>query len=174
MWKLLNGDAHIPWDATALYLTWKYHITECLWNGTLPLWKPYITGGFPQQGDPGTWYPVSWLFSLPGRYSIASMHAEYLFHVWFAGTGAYLLLQRTGVPWGGSIALGVCSRFSGVIVGNARHIGWVVSAAWLPWILLAMLGLYRQPRPAWAWALARSGVPLGYLLRTVVTIRVNQ
>lgn len=152
--KLLTGSAHIPWDATALYLTWKHHITECLWNGLLPLWNPYINGGFPQQGDPGTWYPVSWLFALKGRYDLGAMHAEYLFHLWFAAMGAFLLLRRTGVPHGGSLGLGACYMFSGLMIGNAQHIGWVVSAAWLPWILLAMLALYQRPRPAMAAALA--------------------
>ncbi len=151
---LFTGRGYVPWDATDLWLPWKHFITECLWNGAWPLWNPSILHGFPQGGDPGTWYPVSWLFALPGRYDLTAMNAEYLFHLWFAGMGFRLLALRLAMPRATALALAACYMFSGLMLGNAQHIGWVVSAAWTPWVLAALLHLYRRPGPVGAAALA--------------------
>ena len=55
-------QAALQWDATEIYLPWKNFITEQWRHGFLPLWNPYISGGFPLHGDPGTWYGLGYFF----------------------------------------------------------------------------------------------------------------
>ena len=65
-YPLMTGQYALKWDATFLNLTWKNFITKSILEGRLPLWGPYMNGGFPLMGDPGTWYPISWLFGVGG------------------------------------------------------------------------------------------------------------
>lgn len=135
--SMLMGNVVMKWDAMDLYLPWKFFITDSLSNGELPLWNPFINSGFSQMGDPGTWYPVSWGFGfLTGGYSFWSLHLEYLFHLLVAGTGFYSLSQNYKHSRMSSLILGAAYMFSGLMIGNAQHIGWVVGAAWFPWVFL--------------------------------------
>ncbi len=158
LWPLVFGLAVMKWDAMDLYLPWKYFVTDTLSNNQLPLWNPFINGGFSQMGDPGTWYPVSWgIAALFGGYSMGSLHFEYLLHLYVGGLGFYFLLKQFGLV---RVALLTCAAgymLSGVMIGNAQHIGWVVSAAWLPWILLYFLRVRQSPN-------FRSGLQLALVL----------
>lgn len=158
LWPLVFGLAVMKWDAMDLYLPWKYFVTDTLSHNELPLWNPFINGGFSQMGDPGTWYPVSWgIAALFGGYSMGSLHFEYLLHLYLGGLGFYFLLKQLGLV---RVALLTCATgymLSGVMIGNAQHIGWVVSAAWLPWILLYFLRVRQSPN-------FRSGLQLALVL----------
>ncbi|MFM7638367.1 MAG: hypothetical protein ACKO67_01430, partial [Bacteroidota bacterium] len=76
--------AALQWDATEIYLPWKYFVTEQVKQGYLPLWNPYMSGGFPQHGDPGTWYELSYLFAATHEYNLQSLLVEYLTHLLIA------------------------------------------------------------------------------------------
>ncbi|MFT5777552.1 MAG: hypothetical protein ACI837_000488 [Crocinitomicaceae bacterium] len=146
MWPLVMGNAVMKWDAMDLYLPWKYFITDTLSHNQLPLWNPYINGGFSQMGDPGSWYPVSWCIGwLSGSYSMGSLHFEYLLHLYIGGVGFYLLAKSHG--WARAVCLvaAIAYMLSGLMIGNAQHVGWVVSAAWLPWILVFFKGMLHTP-----------------------------
>lgn len=124
------------WDAMDLYLPWKFFITESLKDGYLPLWNFSINGGFPQMGDPGTWYPVSWVIAwLMNGYSIMSVNVEYLLHLFIASVGMFLYVQHHVKHTLVSVVVACSYMFSGLFIANAQHIGWIVGAAWLPWIL---------------------------------------
>lgn len=130
------GSSVMKWDAMDLYLPWKYYVTETLNEGILPLWNPSLNGGFPQMGDPGTWYPISWILGwCTGGYGIFTTQLEYLFHLMIAGMGMYTLVNRKIQDRRISLLIGCAFMFSGVFIANAQHIGWIVGAAWLPWII---------------------------------------
>lgn len=143
---LVFGQAVMKWDAMDLYLPWKYFVTDALANNQLPLWNPFTNAGFTQMGDPGTWYPISWgVGALFGGYSIGALSFEYMLHLYLGGLGFYLLLKRFGFT---RIILLSCATgymLSGLMIGNAQHVGWIVSAAWLPWILRFYLELQSKP-----------------------------
>ena len=95
LFPLVSGTNTMKWDATDLYLPWKYYVTECFANGELPLWNPFINSGFPQMADPGSWYPVSWILAwLGGGYSLNVLHWEYIIHLFIGGFGMYSLLRH--------------------------------------------------------------------------------
>ncbi|MDG1331503.1 MAG: YfhO family protein [Crocinitomicaceae bacterium] len=144
---LVFGQAVMKWDAMDLYLPWKYFITDTLSNNQLPLWNPFINGGFSQMGDPGTWYPISWgVGALFGGYSIGALHFEYLLHLYLGGLGFYFLLKQFGFSRAVLVSCAAGYMLSGLMIGNAQHVGWVVSAAWLPWVLHYYLKLQNVPK----------------------------
>ncbi len=158
LWPLIFGQAVMKWDAMDLYLPWKYFITDTLSHNQLPLWNPFINAGFSQMGDPGTWYPVSWgVGVIFGGYSIGALHFEYLLHLYLGGLGFYFLLKQFGFARMVLVACAIGYMLSGLMIGNAQHVGWVVSAAWLPWILLYFLRLQLTPQ-------FRTGIQLALVL----------
>lgn len=158
LWPLVFGMAVMKWDAMDLYLPWKYFITDMLSQNQLPLWNPFINCGFSQMGDPGTWYPVSWgVAALFGGYSMGSLHFEYLLHLYLGGLGFYFLLKQFGLARVALLSCATGYMLSGVMIGNAQHIGWVVSAAWLPWVVMYFLRVQQTPS-------FRSGLQLSLVL----------
>ncbi|MEN8121931.1 MAG: YfhO family protein [Bacteroidota bacterium] len=136
MFPLFCGFAVMKWDIMDIYLPWKYFITEALKNGVLPLWNPFMNCGFAQQGDPGTWYPVSWLIGLVfQKYNITAVHLEYLLHLYIASIGMYLFGILKKFSRTARLILAVSYMFSGFFISNAQHLGWLVSAAWFPYVI---------------------------------------
>jgi len=136
LWQLFFFKGAMKWDATDIYLPWKYFITECVSNGVLPLWNPFVNSGFSQMGDSSTWYPISWIIGLLMRYNLSAVHLEYIFHLFIAGVGFYKLSESFSFSRQTRIILAISYMFSGVFISNAQHIGWIVSASWLPFVLL--------------------------------------
>lgn len=143
-WPLLSGQAQMKWDLTAFWLPWKFFITESLKAGHWPLWNAYTNLGFPQMGDPGTWYPVSWLLGLFRPYDLTSAHIEFVLHGWLAGAGMYWLARTLGRSRVAALLAGTAYMLSGFFVSNAQHLGWLVSAAWLPWVAVAFVRTRRS------------------------------
>ena len=139
----LSQSAALQWDATEIYLPWKYFVTEQWKYGFLPLWNPYMSGGFPQHGDPGTWYELSYFFAINGVYDLQSLLWEFLFHLMIASFGMRFLLKRLNIPDLLATTIGFGFALNGFFMGNAQHMGWVIGFAWLPWLLGLLLALLR-------------------------------
>jgi hypothetical protein len=113
-------------------------------EGVFPVWNPYLAFGQPMAADPAyqAFYPFSWLKVLvqPGTYYALLVTV----HVWFSGLGAYLLLRR----WGGGVAAGLLGGgawcLSGPLLSGANLIHHFCSAAWMPWVLLALERALRE------------------------------
>ena len=145
MWQLVTGIAIMKWDAMDIYLPWKNFIGESINNGMLPLWNPFMNSGFAQMGDPNTWYPVSWVLSVLGKYNIYAIHFEYLLHLYIAGIGFYKVTQLYSMSRATRIIVAAAYMLSGFLIGNAQHTGWIISAAWFPFIYYYFVQLYRKP-----------------------------
>ncbi|MBN1143937.1 MAG: YfhO family protein [Bacteroidales bacterium] len=144
-WQLFLGTAVMKWDIIDISLPWRFFVTESLNNHLLPLWNPYMNSGFAQNGDPGTWYPVSWIIGFLSRYSVRTIQFEYLIHLYIAGFGMYQLGLHMGFSRITRLILSVIYMLSGFMIGNAQHFGWIISAAWLPFIILYFLRLQKSP-----------------------------
>lgn len=158
--QLTVGNASVKWDAFRLWFPWKHFIVNELLNGDLPLWNPFHLSGFPQHGDSMTWYPISWILGfLTGGYNLLTLNLEYLLHLFLAGFGFYKLMSSLRSSWGMATLLGLSYMLSGFMIGNAQHLGWVVSAAWLPWLLMYLRKLVIDPN----WKTAHYFVIIGFL-----------
>ena len=144
-WPLVLLQNTLKWDIVDLTLPWRYWLSECLTNGTLPLWNPFTNMGFPLGGHYDTWYPISWLFSLLFGYDLLAVQAEYLLHLFIGGLGFYLLAGYFKLAKPIRLMLAMSWMLSGFMVSHAQHLGYIVCAAWLPFIFYYYLAFSRKP-----------------------------
>lgn len=134
-WQIVLFQNIMKWDILDINLPWRYFISECLQNGVLPLWNPYMNCGFPQTADPMTWYPVSWAVGFLFGNDLISIQYEYVFHIFIGGVGFYKLGELLSLKRETRLILSISFMFSGLFISNAQHFGWIVSAAWFPLII---------------------------------------
>jgi hypothetical protein len=136
----------LKYDAIDCYFPSRFMVSEFLTRGMLPLWAPYQTLGFPIHADPqsGAWYPIAWILGLFQNYSINTSNFEYIFHLFVAGAGMYFLSKTFSFARKVSLLIAIGYMFSGFFVGNAQHLTWVISGAWIPWVLYSLLKLYHN------------------------------
>lgn len=93
-WAFTFGIFSAKNDNIVAFLPLRFHISEALRNGHLPLWSPYIYLGYPVHGDvqSGAWNPAVWFLSVFGRYNITSLHVEILICIFLSGLSMYRLL----------------------------------------------------------------------------------
>lgn len=130
------------------YFPWHYLVGEHLQAKQLPLWNPYQYGGYPMHGDPqsGAWYPMVWILSLLcGGYSIYTLHLDFIITLYLAAVGFYKLSQHFNYTSLTSVLLAYMYCCSGFFIGNAQHYTWIVSAAYIPFILLYYLKTLQKP-----------------------------
>ena len=147
IWQLFLGVSVMKWDTIDIYLPWKNFVGEAITNANLPLWNPFLNSGFPQMGDPNTWYPVSWIIALLKRYDIYAVQIEYLFHLYIAGIGMYKVTRHYTMSRPSGIILASSYMLCGFFISNAQHIGWIISAAWFPFIYFYFVQL--KSKPGW-------------------------
>lgn len=136
----------LKWDFIDQAYPYRYFISECISNNIFPYWLPFQHLGIPVCADPqsGVWYPLTWLISLLGGYNIYIISFEFIFHIFIASIGFYLLGKTLGFKQWLAFVIAVCYMFSGFIVGNSQHLFYVISAAWLPFVVNSYILLIRH------------------------------
>lgn len=140
----------LKWDALDCTMPWKYFISTCFADGVFPFWNPYQHLGYPFYGDAQStlYYPVTLIMTYFHGYSFKMQAFDYIFHVWAGAVGMYLLGRTFKFNEIIAFILALAYAFSGFMVGNAQHIYWIVSAAWLPFVVLFYLRL-QEDRKIW-------------------------
>jgi len=145
-WPLLTKDpisqaALAPGDLTVYYYPLIAYTIEQLQKGHIPLWNPYVLGGFPHLAELQTQvlYPVNWLvalISLGEPLSYQAFAGIVLFHLIWAAWGAYgffrWLTQDRASGTFGAVAWGLSGYLTGYPIQSPPILG---AAAWLPWLL---------------------------------------
>ncbi|MDX9932802.1 MAG: YfhO family protein [Bacteroidales bacterium] len=138
----------LKWDALDCTMPWKYFISTCFADGVFPFWNPYQHVGYPFYGDAQStlYYPVTFVMTYFHGYTFKMLTVDYIFHVWAGATGMYFLGRS--FKFSGIIAfiLAVAYAFSGFMIGNAQHIYWIISAAWLPFVLIFYIRMQHERR----------------------------
>ncbi|HUH05186.1 MAG TPA: hypothetical protein VML75_24475, partial [Kofleriaceae bacterium] len=132
---------------------------DTLRQGQLAMWNPYDRGGFPLYGDPqpGLLYPGNWPLVLWGLISGGTSHmliaVKILGHWVFGLIGMHLFLRRLGAR---EPACYLGAALFGFTCPRMRYGGSALnwSAAWIPWVLLALDWFAERPSP-------RRGIVLG-------------
>ena len=147
-WPLTFGIFSAKNDNITQFLPVRFHVSEALRSGNLPLWSPYMYLGYPIHGDMqgGAWNPVVWLLSLFGRYNIMSLHCEILAYVFIGGLGMYKLGGIRNIDPG----IRLCSAAAYMMCGYISDVGgsnlpFLAAAAYLPWVLAYYYHLLTQP-----------------------------
>jgi hypothetical protein len=128
----------LKWDALDCTMPWKYFISTCFADGVFPFWNPYQHLGYPFYGDAQStlYYPITLAMTYFHGYSFKMQAVDYIFHVWTGAVGMYILGRTFKFHEIIAFILALAYAFSGFMVGNAQHIYWIVSAAWLPFVIL--------------------------------------
>lgn len=123
-----------------------HHLPWRVWSasewaaGRVPLWSADVASGYPLMADSqaGVFYaPTQLLFVLlPGP---LALNASLLLHLIWSGLGAALLARALGRSEAAARLAGLAFAFSGFMATHALYLGFQNAAAWLPWLLLAVL-----------------------------------
>ncbi len=112
--------------------------TRTTLQGELPLWNPYLAGGFPLAGqiEAAPLYLLNLILLLP--LPITTTHTWYIvIHYMLAGVFTYLLARR-GLHLGPmpSLIAGLTFTFSGSMIAQLTNFTLVSTLVWMPLILL--------------------------------------
>ena len=142
----------LKWDLIDQAYPYRYFIGETLRNGDFPYWMPFQQSGIPVCADPqgGIWYPIAWIFGFFSGYTIYVISVEFILHIFLAAVGFYLLSKTLGLSEWTALIIAVCYAFSGFIVGNAQHLFYIISAAWIPFALNSYLLLIKHKKIRYA------------------------
>lgn len=142
-WPISFMVYNFKWDMADQYFPWRHHVSLSLRNFELPLWNAYQYCGYPIHADPqsGAFYPVVWILSLFGSYSVVTLHIEFLLTAFIAGCGFYKLCRFFSVSSPTAILAALMYAGSGIFIGNTQHITWLISAAYLPGIFYCFFAL---------------------------------
>ncbi len=147
-WQVALCHYPLQWDAVNQIFVWHRYIAECFHAHVLPLWAPYSRLGYPLYADPqsGLFYPIVWLLTLGGHYTLRSNDLEFFIHVLLAAWGMRSLLRTLGISGATASVFGVLYAMSGPMTGHATHTTLVVSMAWVPLVLSCYIQWLRNGR----------------------------
>jgi hypothetical protein len=133
-------------------------------DGRIPLWNPYIFGGMPFY-DSMSWngfvYPTYWIKTALEK--IPGLELPRLFflviHYLLAGVGMFFYLRSRKVGHAGATAGGLAFMLTPHLVGLSTigHAGKVMTAAYIPLVLLAAERVMETGNRRWLAALALLG-----------------
>jgi hypothetical protein len=135
---VLDGDrVFFQRDVGAYWYPQVATVRSVLASGAWPVWDPYEGFGGPLLADPGAQvlYPPAW----PSLVLPPALHFKLftLGHVAFSAVGVFLLGRRLRFGTGPSLAAAFTWQAAGPFLSlvSMHHLA---SAAWMPWVLLAL------------------------------------
>ena len=135
---LLSHDDYTS-DLLHSQLPYRAFLGRWLRQGEFPSWFPDVYSGVPlaAQLESGAFYPPNALlytFLSP----FAALDASIVLHVLLGSGGTYLLARVLGAKPLPAALAGIAFGLSGFNVAHLKHRNMHESAAWLPWIFLAV------------------------------------
>jgi hypothetical protein len=133
----LGTSAWYTRDISRVYHPFAVELSRALNEGRLPLWTPYLQGGFPllAEGQVAAFYLPQLLLVkfLPAHFAISY---EMLLHIAFAGVGMYYCTRTFGSSAAGALVAGFAFSFNGFMLQKLYHTPILLTAAWLPWLIV--------------------------------------
>ena len=146
--RLLLGDV-LFWGLPSLqFYPWREYAFDMLRGGQLPLWNPYNGAGAPLIANyqSALFYPLSWLgLVLPLSWAMSITAVLPLF---IAAWGMWAFTGRLGIPALGRGVSALAFGLTSYLVARLGTYPAVATAAWIPWVMWAALGvlLYKRFR----------------------------
>ncbi len=170
-WKVVLSRQYYWMDATDIayqVIPWLQFQTTTWQHGSFPLWDPRLWGGQPVAGQvqPGVLNPLNWiLFCVPmkdGHITLGTLNWYYVLIHYLAALFTYLCCRDRGISCTASI-LGACSFAFGGFMATILWPQILMSALWLPLLLLFLLRVDEGRRPMASSALAGMFLGLCFL-----------
>jgi hypothetical protein len=136
--------------------------------GRLPLWDPYQVGGQSLIGQvqPGLANPLNWiLFAMPlrdGHIPLGVLHWYWALIHWAAAVLCYALCRDLKASIGASLVGASVWAFGG-FMGHSGTPQFLMSALWIPMVLLFFARVFRGERPRGSAALCGLAMGLEFL-----------
>lgn len=145
-WQVACNKYILTHDFVNCWLPWRYYLSQCIHNGIFPYWNPYQQLGYPIHADlqGPIWYLESWILSMMTEQNPVSLQYLFVAYLALAGTGMYFLSFYLSKSKKAAFTVGVAYMLSGFFVSHSQHFYSVISAAWLPFILLNFLKLLHK------------------------------
>jgi len=170
-WQL-TLSRHYTWlenpDQAFQIRPWLDFAARELHAGRLPLWDPYLWGGQSLIGQvvPGALNPLNWiLFAMPlqdGHIPTAALHWYWVLIHWLAAMFAFLLCRDLGCGRIAALVGATVFAFLG-FMGHATTPPYLMSALWLPLVLLFLARVFRGYRPWSGAALCGAAMGMAFL-----------
>ena len=145
---LLSGKAMFWGTPSLQFVPWWHLAAQLIQSGQLPLWNPMNGMGAPLLANyqSALLYPPNWLYILLdwwGGVPLLAWGQALLVavHLAWAGTGMALLVRRLGLAPLAQTVSGLAFGLSGYLVSRAGFLSINATAAWLPWVILALTHL---------------------------------
>jgi hypothetical protein len=142
--RLLFGEAFF-WGLPALqFYPWREFAFDMLRAGQLPLWNPYNGAGAPLIANyqSALFYPFTWFgLVLPLAWA---MSVTAVLHLFIASWGMWAFAGRLGLPSLGRGVSALAFGLTGYLVARLGTYPMIGAAAWLPWMMWAVLGVIQQ------------------------------
>ncbi len=141
------GNDFIPW-----YYYYKVYLLDALSNGWLPLWSPAEGAGYPFYANPEVQLlypfnlPLTWYYHWSGFYTVLDYQRFAVFGIAIFSLGLYRWLRSLNFSRSQALGAALIMGVSLKIVENLRWPNAIHSAAWYPWILLALTQIFKNAR----------------------------
>lgn len=128
------------WDLTLIHYPLRVFTVDMVRQGHLPLWNPYVFGGYPHLagGQIGMFYPLNFFFLLP----IPPYYALTLFiliHFGLAGVFMYSLVRWLVGNRAGALLSALAFMLGGFLVARVIDLNLMTGSIWLPLIFLLFI-----------------------------------
>lgn len=161
---LLCGRA-LFWGTPLLqFVPWRTYAFELLRAGEAPLWNDLLGMGAPLLANyqSALLYPPTMLLLLTGP--ALGNGLLVMLHLIWTGVGCVLLTRRLGLGSLGQSVAGAAFSLCGYLVARGGFLSIIATAAWLPWLILAVERLAgAQRRSGWGRETAKSIAVLGFV-----------
>ncbi len=148
-WQIVFPVNCLKWDMIDVVLPFRYFIGECWQNGYFPFWNPYQLGGTPIYPDMQypVFYPETFIIGHLGSYSNLTLHFLFVLYIFIAGMGMYFLAKYFKIKPEVALYTGIAYSLSGFFVGHGQAMFALVSAAWVPFVIMFFLKMSTSLRP---------------------------
>jgi len=134
-------------DGALQFLPWRDYMLASYRAGHVPLWNADSLGGAPflANSQSAPIYPLHWLWPFDAE-SLLGFSAW--LHLVIAGLGVYALCRRLGAMVVGGLVAGISVQLSAFFISWIALPSVVMTAAWIPWCLWAVLWVASVPLPS--------------------------
>lgn len=141
---LRPGQTLLDGDLSLLFYPGYVYFRECVSQGRLPLWDPYVGCGEPFLADlqHGVFYPPNVIYLLVRP--AVGITIVTCFHVFLAAFGSYVLCRLLAISRTGSLLAGVLYGFSSYAITKVEFPPELASASWAPLVLAAFIHWLRH------------------------------
>jgi hypothetical protein len=119
--------------------------SDCLQEGSLPLWNPYMNFGYPfvEHYSNSMFFPTHLLMGFVTGSSLLIIQREILFWIFMGGLGTYLSVREQGLSPTTGVIAATGYMFCGQLMALPQWHVLVYNAACFPWLVY---GYYRSMR----------------------------